>query len=645
MIFSSPGGIIVGPTGVFDVGNLVLTSLNVGRRRRRQFLRSGDARPQLRRRRPSPLNAAIITEPGAQIRALEQSSYRRHGRAGDPAWRLGPGERLGRLYRRRAACRCASIRACSTSSSTSAATMRCRSSTPARPAARPAPAPATIHAIYLVAMPKNQAITAILQGNIGFDPAVAAGVENGVIVLSAGANVVGGNVDRYGDLTGTPGARSRGELPDQRRHVRSDLIGVARTDMLRPAGRRSRRIAFQQDVSLFGGSSALHRRWRNGQIDRRARQRPRLGGRLRHDPTGVVRPDRRRRRGSSPRAAAAIHITGSATVDASARGLVNPAGDGGSGTGGTAAVIAERRHDHHRRRARHRRHRRGRQRLAAPVANRRRRQGRHRDLVRGRSGGTVTANGARRHERERHGQRVGRRARPSTARRASAARSRARRRRRQCRRSPATSRPRANGAGGAVFDGTGLNGGTRRRRHDQRARHRTAISTSTPMRPSSRRAAAASAPTGGTGQGGDLVIEATRGTIDFLGADRRRWPAASAATRRCAGGLGGDGQGGKILFAARSGDAPLADRRRRLRPAATGTGRPRRRRHDRHAGGHRRQRHRAATSSSSPKSANGSDRVRRADRLGRRAGRRRRRRRRQLRTAATGGDRQRRQRH
>ena len=29
------------------------------------------------------------------------------------------------------------------------------------------------HAIYLVAMPKNQAITAMLQGDIGFDPAVA----------------------------------------------------------------------------------------------------------------------------------------------------------------------------------------------------------------------------------------------------------------------------------------------------------------------------------------------------------------------------------------------------------------------------------------------------------------------------------------
>ena len=33
MLFASPGGIIVGSTGVFDVGNLVLTSLIVATRR------------------------------------------------------------------------------------------------------------------------------------------------------------------------------------------------------------------------------------------------------------------------------------------------------------------------------------------------------------------------------------------------------------------------------------------------------------------------------------------------------------------------------------------------------------------------------------------------------------------------------------
>ena len=44
VIFSSPGGLIVGATGVFDVGSLVLTTLNVDVDGERQFLRSGDAR-------------------------------------------------------------------------------------------------------------------------------------------------------------------------------------------------------------------------------------------------------------------------------------------------------------------------------------------------------------------------------------------------------------------------------------------------------------------------------------------------------------------------------------------------------------------------------------------------------------------------
>ena len=46
------------------------------------------------------------------------------------------------------------------------------------------------HRIYMVAVPKNSAITALLSGSAGFDAAADAAIVNGEIVLSAGRNVV-----------------------------------------------------------------------------------------------------------------------------------------------------------------------------------------------------------------------------------------------------------------------------------------------------------------------------------------------------------------------------------------------------------------------------------------------------------------------
>ena len=45
------------------------------------------------------------------------------------------------------------------------------------------------HKIYMVAVPKNQALTMLLGGTVGFDDAVNASVENGQILLSSGWGV------------------------------------------------------------------------------------------------------------------------------------------------------------------------------------------------------------------------------------------------------------------------------------------------------------------------------------------------------------------------------------------------------------------------------------------------------------------------
>lgn len=335
VIFSSTGGIIIGATAVFDVGSLVLTSLNVVDDGAGNFYD-----PATRGLNFAPFGgfpgAAVVTEAGSQIRALEQSSF---------VAMVAPTIRHG-----------GSVRVNGSAAYIAGETVEMRVNqglfdivvkvgsdnpmplihlgTTGGPASTGAADP---HAIYLVAMPKNQAITAILQGDIGFDPAVNAAIENGVIVLSAGANVVGGAVDRYGDLTGTPAADLDASFQIGGGIVRSDLFGTARTDIgATPSGAPS--LNFLQDVSLFGTRSAT--------LSVGVGQTINVQGNAVVSAAAFdsINPGAVNLTGGTARIFAqnggSIHIFGNATVDASARGLTGSVGEGGSGTGGTAGVSA-----------------------------------------------------------------------------------------------------------------------------------------------------------------------------------------------------------------------------------------------------------------------------------------------------------------
>ena len=210
ILFSSPGGIIIGPTAIFDVGNLVLTSLNVVDDGAGNFFDPANGIASSFNGGAGAPNAAVVTEPGAQINAPDRGQLCRHGRAAD---RHGGSVRVNgsAAYVAGERSSSASIRACSTSSSTPAATMPRRSSTPARPAARPASPPTTSTASTWSqcrrtrrSPPSSRAMSASIT-------AVVAGVENGEIVLSAGHNVIGGQPDRFGDCQ--PAARSRASTP------------------------------------------------------------------------------------------------------------------------------------------------------------------------------------------------------------------------------------------------------------------------------------------------------------------------------------------------------------------------------------------------------------------------------------------------
>ncbi|HVQ07431.1 MAG TPA: hypothetical protein VMS43_03255 [Allosphingosinicella sp.] len=335
VIFSSPGGIIIGAKAVFDVGSLVLTSLNVVDDGTGNFYD-----PATRGLAFAPFvgfaGGAVVTEQGAQIRALEQSSFVamvaptiRHGGSvrvnGSAAYIAGESVQM-RVNQ--------GLFDIIVDVGSDNSIPLVHLGTTGGPASNGATDP---HAIYLVAMPKNQAITAILEGDTGFDPAVAVGVENGVIVLSAGANVVGGAVDRYGHLTGTPAADLQASFQINGGIVRSDLIGTARTDMSATPG-TAPSLNFLQDVSLFGERSAI--------LSAGAGQTLNVQGNalvsaaafdsanpLIFNLIGGTANIFTQNGGN-------IHIFGTATVDASARGRIDPVGNGGSGTGGAADVSA-----------------------------------------------------------------------------------------------------------------------------------------------------------------------------------------------------------------------------------------------------------------------------------------------------------------
>jgi filamentous hemagglutinin family protein len=546
VIFSSPGGLIIGGGAVFDVGSLVLTTLNVNVDAAGNFYDPATRGINLDAG-PSPLAASVVTEPGAQIRALQPNSYValigqvvQHGGStrvnGSAAYVAG--ERV--QFRANQGLFDIIVEV----GSADAQPLRHTGST-GGPASTGA---GDNHAIYLVAMPKNQAITAVLQGDIGFDPAVVAGVENGVIVLSAGANIVGGDVDRYGHATGTPAADLAANFEINGGIVRSDLIGVARTNIrARPLGAPT--LTFQQDVSLFGGSLAAMSATTGQTIDV-------LGNAIVSAAAfDTFNPAVFDLTGGQARIFTAdggtIHIFGTATVDASARGLPDAAGDAGAGTGGSADVTAsggtitidgalgilatgE-----------------GGTSAVVPLNNGGAGTGGTATLA-AQAGGTINASGVTMNANGTASASSG----GATVNGAAG--------------SGGTVNVlgsgagniviagsfvgSANGAGGDVPAGPGLSGGL----GQGGTINVQATDGNVDFNADASFLAAGGGgigPVGGTGVGGNINIEATRGTIDFLG-QTDGGVGGFGGDAVVFGGQGGDGQGGNILVAAHSSDAP-----------------------------------------------------------------------------------------
>ncbi|SCW87568.1 filamentous hemagglutinin family N-terminal domain-containing protein [Sphingobium faniae] len=196
--FYAPGGIIAGPNSVFNVGSLVLTGNDIDT--------TGGlygSNGEIRFRGAAGSNAAVEVRAGARINALETGSYvalvaPRVVQAGTVNVD-GPVAYVG--------AEAADIRIngglfdIAITAGTSDANGVVHSGTTTGPASG---ASDDWQRIYMVAVPKNNALTMLLSGNIGYAPAMSATSDGSGVVLSAGYDVAGGDIVRPGN--GTAGA-------------------------------------------------------------------------------------------------------------------------------------------------------------------------------------------------------------------------------------------------------------------------------------------------------------------------------------------------------------------------------------------------------------------------------------------------------
>lgn len=181
--FYSPGGLAIGATAVFDVGGLLLTANDVTNFGANSAGFGGTFTA------PASSTSKVTIADGARINALQQNSYvaivapriEQSGTVrvnGSAAYVAGEAVTLSMNQ---------GLFDIQIDAGTSDSEGIVHTGTTGGPADPPN---SWHHNIYIVAVPKNQAMTMLLGGNVGFD-ATEASVDNGAILLSAGRNVSG----------------------------------------------------------------------------------------------------------------------------------------------------------------------------------------------------------------------------------------------------------------------------------------------------------------------------------------------------------------------------------------------------------------------------------------------------------------------
>jgi filamentous hemagglutinin family protein len=239
--FYSPGGIVVGATAVVDVGGLLLTTGDVLRgwsADANGFSASFSA--------PAGSASAIQVLGGAQINALQKNSYvamvapriEQGGNvqvAGSAAYVAGEQVTLTMNQ---------GLFDIQVDAGTTDQNGIVHTGTTGGPAS--ADETADPRRVYMVAIPKNQALTMLLGGNIGFE-ATSANLVSGQIVLSAGSSI---NDTGSGYKTGPSGTGDAG-IDLGPGTYSSSVWGIARGDIAAIADSGAISFAGDVDVGTF----------------------------------------------------------------------------------------------------------------------------------------------------------------------------------------------------------------------------------------------------------------------------------------------------------------------------------------------------------------------------------------------------------
>ena len=239
--FYSPGGIVIGSTAVFDVGSLLLTTNDL----------VGAEGPFVRFRGATGSTSKIQVQSGAQINALQPGSY---------VAMIAPRvEQGGKVRVNGTAAYVAGEQVSMTINqglfdiSVDIGTTDHNGIVHTGETSGPGNTAATDnHSIYMVAVPKNQALEMLLGGKVGFDGASSAEVRNGQIILSAGYGTQGANFSQSylgGAVTGTPA-----DMTISGGTFTSDVKAAATGNIWASGGGGT--LAFSGNVSMQGLESA-----------------------------------------------------------------------------------------------------------------------------------------------------------------------------------------------------------------------------------------------------------------------------------------------------------------------------------------------------------------------------------------------------
>lgn len=343
--FYSPGGIVIGSTGVIDVGGLLLTSLDPVRDASGNFI---NASGSFTLGPAASATSYVQVDAGALVQATPENSYiamvapiiRQNGTVDVNGSALMVGAEAATI----------------TFGTGGLFDIQITTGTDGDPATNnPATGNAAIfhggttggpvssgagdnHRIYMVAVPKNNAIYNLIGAgsSLGFDVAGAADIVGNSIILSAGYNVFGDVIDNSAPVN--PAQQARLFIVNS--SITSGLFGAGVTEAIADAF--GGQLDFAGDVSLYSRGAARMTSRNNGAATGALTVQGNAS--VSADGFAITQGENVTAGEAQIRAfnGGVISIAGSASITANAfGGSAIPSGSAGSGTGGRALLQSD----------------------------------------------------------------------------------------------------------------------------------------------------------------------------------------------------------------------------------------------------------------------------------------------------------------